>query len=149
MTRSRIYTKTGDDGTTGLLHGGRVSKGDELVDAYGDIDESVARQLRPVFVVPGTTLASAMPDLGRDVVRRAERRAVRALVSGDPVSDEALRYLNRLSDLQFVLARHAAPARRRWGGGATWRLWTRGRSSRSAMSRSTPSWRPWRTWPTT
>ena len=42
VTRSRIYTKTGDDGTTGLLHGGRVSKGDELVDAYGDIDEAVA-----------------------------------------------------------------------------------------------------------
>ena len=42
MTRSRIYTKTGDDGTTGLLYGGRVSKGDELVDAYGDIDEAVA-----------------------------------------------------------------------------------------------------------
>ena len=42
MTGSRIYTKTGDDGTTGLLHGGRVSKGDELVDAYGDIDEAVA-----------------------------------------------------------------------------------------------------------
>lgn len=42
MTRSRIYTKTGDDGTTGLLYGGRVPKGDELVDAYGDIDEAVA-----------------------------------------------------------------------------------------------------------
>ena len=42
VTRSRIYTKTGDDGTTGLLYGGRVSKGDELVDAYGDIDEAVA-----------------------------------------------------------------------------------------------------------
>jgi cob(I)alamin adenosyltransferase len=42
MTESRIYTKTGDDGTTGLLYGGRVSKGDELVDAYGDIDEAVA-----------------------------------------------------------------------------------------------------------
>lgn len=42
MTGSRIYTKTGDDGTTGQLYGGRVSKGDELVDAYGDIDEAVA-----------------------------------------------------------------------------------------------------------
>jgi cob(I)alamin adenosyltransferase len=42
MTRSRIYTKTGDDGTTGLLYGDRVSKGDELVGAYGDINEAVA-----------------------------------------------------------------------------------------------------------
>ncbi|MGH3216557.1 MAG: cob(I)yrinic acid a,c-diamide adenosyltransferase [Trebonia sp.] len=175
MTASRIYTKTGDDGTTGLLYGGRVSKGDELVDAYGDIDEAVAvlgaaraagleprlsgmvlrlqrelfavaadlaasprqrrrlvpgislvtaemtdvveqqidalvaeRPLRPVFVVPGTTLTGAMLDIGRAVVRRAERHAVRVSVSGHPVSDEALRYLNRLSDLLFILARHAA-----------------------------------------
>lgn len=39
---TKIYTKTGDDGTTGLLFGGRVSKADTLVDAYGDIDEAVA-----------------------------------------------------------------------------------------------------------
>ena len=37
-----VYTRTGDDGTTGLLHGGRVSKGGELIDALGDIDEAVA-----------------------------------------------------------------------------------------------------------
>jgi cob(I)alamin adenosyltransferase len=175
MTRSRIYTKTGDDGTTGLLYGGRVSKGDELVDAYGDIDEAVAalgaaraagleprlagivlrlqremfaaaadlaaslrqrrrlvpgislvtaemtagveqiiddlvaeRPLRPVFVVPGATQASAMLDLARAVVRRAERHAVRARACGRPVAEEVLHYLNRLSDLLFVLARHAA-----------------------------------------
>jgi cob(I)alamin adenosyltransferase len=39
---TKIYTKTGDDGTTGLLFGGRVSKADTLVDAFGDIDEAVA-----------------------------------------------------------------------------------------------------------
>lgn len=39
---TKIYTKTGDDGSTGLLFGGRVSKGDALVDAYGDIDEAVS-----------------------------------------------------------------------------------------------------------
>jgi len=39
---TKIYTKTGDDGTTGLLFGGRVSKGDTLVDAYGDVDEAVS-----------------------------------------------------------------------------------------------------------
>ena len=175
MTRSRIYTKTGDDGTTGLLYGGRVSKGDELVEAYGDVDEAVAalgaaragdleprlselvfrlqrelfavaadlaasprqrnrlvpgtslvtadmtagleqaiddlaaeRPLRPVFVVPGATQSGALLDLARAVVRRAERHAVRASASGQHVSNEVLRYLNRLSDLLFVLARHAA-----------------------------------------
>lgn len=175
MTRSRIYTKTGDDGTTGLLYGSRVSKGDELVDAYGDVDEAVAalsaaraagleprlagivlrlqremfaaaadlaasprqrrrlvpgislitaemtagvelliddlvaeRPLRPVFVVPGATQSGALLDLARAVVRRAERHAVRARACGRPVSDEALRYLNRLPGLLFVLARHAA-----------------------------------------
>jgi cob(I)alamin adenosyltransferase len=39
---TKIYTKTGDDGTTGLLFGGRVSKADALVEAYGDIDEATA-----------------------------------------------------------------------------------------------------------
>lgn len=72
------------------------------------IDDLVAeRPLRPVFVVPGTTLAGTMLDLARAVVRRAERQAVRTRACGRPVSDEVLRYLNRLSDLLFVLARHA------------------------------------------
>ncbi|HET7046158.1 MAG TPA: cob(I)yrinic acid a,c-diamide adenosyltransferase [Gaiellaceae bacterium] len=39
---TKIYTKTGDDGTTGLLFGGRLSKADALVDAYGDVDEAVS-----------------------------------------------------------------------------------------------------------
>ena len=172
---SRIYTKTGDDGSTGLFLGGRVSKGDELVDAYGDVDETVAllgvaraacvqpqladlllrlqrelfvvaadlaanpdrrdrltsrvslvtpamisgleevidhlvteRPLRPVFVVPGATAAGAAIDHARTVARRAERHVVRAEGHGHAVSRDALRYLNRLSDLLFVLARHAA-----------------------------------------
>ena len=175
MSRSRIYTKTGDDGTTGLLYGGRVSKGDALVGACGDIDEAVAalgaarasgmdprlseivlrlqrqlftvaadlaasprhrrslvpgisvvtadmtagveqiidalvseRPLRPVFVVPGATQSGALLDLGRAVVRRAERHTIQARTCNRPVSDEVLHYLNRLSDLLFVLARHAA-----------------------------------------
>lgn len=172
---SRIYTRTGDDGSTGLLYGGRLSKGDELVDAYGAIDEAVAalgmaraaatdpelsdlllrlqrelfvaaadlavnprhrdrltagrslvtpemtadlerlidslvheRPLRPVFVVPGATPTGAALDLARTVVRRAERHAVRARAAGHTVSADVLGYLNRLSDLLFVLARHAA-----------------------------------------
>ena len=61
-----------------------------------------------MFVGPGATRSGAMLDLARAVVRRAERHAVRAQAGGRPVGDEVLRYLNRLSDLLFVLARHAA-----------------------------------------
>ena len=171
----RIYTKTGDDGTTGLLYGGRVAKSDALVDAYGDIDETVAalgvaragcpdralsesllrlqrdlfvvaadlaanpRQrhrlvpgqscvtaemvdalersidalvaehpLRPVFVVPGSTATEAALDLARAVARRAERHIIAATGAGRPVNDEVVHYLNRLSDLLYVLAREAA-----------------------------------------
>jgi cob(I)alamin adenosyltransferase len=172
---SRIYTRTGDDGTTGQFLGGRVSKADPLVDACGDVDEAVAllgvaragcadtepadlllrlqrelfvvgadlathpqrrhhltdgvsrvtpvmvadlealidrlvteRPLRPVFVVPGATPLSAAVDHARTVVRRAERHAVGAREGGRTVSATALEYLNRLSDLLFVLARRAA-----------------------------------------
>lgn len=172
---TKIYTKTGDDGTTGLLFGGRVSKADALVDAYGDVDEAVSalgvaraagddgelgalllrlqrdlfvvaadlaanprrreqleprisrvnrqlvdeleqtidrlvaeRPLRPVFVVPGANPVSAALDLARAVLRRAERHAVRAAGEGHEVSPLVIAYLNRLGDLLFVLARHAA-----------------------------------------
>ena len=172
---TKIYTKTGDDGTTGLLFGGRVSKADALVDAYGDLDEAVSalgvaraacaepelaalllrlqrelfvaaadlaanprrrdrlepgvsrvdpqqvdgleveidrlvaeRPLRPVFVVPGATAASAAIDLARSVLRRAERHAVRAAGEGHEVSPHVVAYLNRLGDLLYVLARRAA-----------------------------------------
>jgi cob(I)alamin adenosyltransferase len=172
----RIYTKTGDDGTTGLLHGGRVSKAAAATEAYGTVDEAVAalgvaraacrdaaleeeilglqrelfvvgadlaanperrsrlepgvslvtdemvralerridtrvaeRPLPEAFVVPGANPVSAALDLARSVTRRAERRVV-ALRGADPAAggDAVLRYLNRLSDLLFVLARWAA-----------------------------------------
>jgi cob(I)alamin adenosyltransferase len=172
---SRVYTKTGDDGTTGLLFGGRTSKAEALVDALGDIDEAVSalgvaraccpdagraelllrvqrelfvvaadlaanpshrkhlkprislampemvseveqtiddltreRPLRPVFLVPGTNPQEASIDLARTVVRRAERHTVQAKLVGHLVTDEVLHYLNRLSDLLFVLGRDAA-----------------------------------------
>lgn len=174
---NKIYTKTGDDGSTGLLFGGRVSKADALVEAYGDVDEAVSalgvaraacsdpqlaallldlqrnlfvaaadlaanprrrdrlepgvslveatqvdeleqaidrlvaeQPLRPVFVVPGTSPASASLDLARSVLRRAERHAVRAAGEGHPVSPLVIALLNRLSDLLYVLARRAAGA---------------------------------------
>ncbi len=171
----RIYTKTGDDGTTGLLYGGRASKADPAVEAYGAVDEAVAamglaralagegearslllrlqRELFVVgadlatnpnqrhkltpgvslveapmveqlealidrmveahplpqeFVVPGATPVSAALDVARTLVRRAERRSVELRDSGGAVSDALLHYLNRLSDLLFVLARWQA-----------------------------------------
>ena len=171
----RIYTKTGDDGTTGLLYGGRISKADLAAEAYGTVDEAVAdlglarahapdpearriileiqrdlfvvgadlatnpgeraklkpgvslatsqmaERLEPLiddlverhplpehFIVPGANPASAALDAARSTVRRAERRAVALREAGREVNPEALRYLNRLSDLIFVLARWQA-----------------------------------------
>jgi len=73
------------------------------------IDEVTAvRPLRPVFIVPGTNPQEAAIDLARTVVRRAERHTVRTRLAGHSVSDDVLHYLNRLSDLLFVLARDAA-----------------------------------------
>ncbi len=171
----RIYTKTGDDGTTGLLYGGRVSKADQATEAYGTTDEAVAalgvarslcddetmradiltlqrelfvvgadlatnpterkklsaevslvtegmvrrlerriddlvavRPLPEAFIVPGTNPGSAALDVARGVVRRAERRVVDLEETGREVNPEIRRYLNRLSDLIFVLARWQA-----------------------------------------
>ncbi|TAM43861.1 MAG: cob(I)yrinic acid a,c-diamide adenosyltransferase [Burkholderiaceae bacterium] len=178
MSESRIYTKLGDDGSTGLLYGGRTSKADPLIDTLGSLDETVStlglarasatgqtlaaqilrvqrdlfvvaadlaanahardrlvpevslvtaamaariesliddligrRPLRPVFVVPGANLTSAALDLARTTVRRAERRLVACLSRPDfrqRANPHVLTYLNRASDLLYVLARHAA-----------------------------------------
>jgi cob(I)alamin adenosyltransferase len=173
----RIYTKTGDDGTTGLLYGGRVAKDDLVTEAYGTTDEAVAalglaraltadptlagdlltlqrelfvvgadlaaapdararlepevslvtdtmvarlehriddlverRPLPDAFVVPGANPASAALDVARSVVRRAERHVVALGSAGRTANPEVRRYLNRLSDLLFVLARWEAGA---------------------------------------
>lgn len=170
-----IYTKTGDDGSTGLLFGGRVSKADPLIGICGTLDEAVAalglaraastdpqlraaildcqrglfvaaadlaanpnarerltpgvslltpemtatleqtidrlvaeHPLRPVFVVAGATLNSAALDLARTVLRRAERLIVAARETGTPIAEHVLAYVNRASDLLYVLARSAA-----------------------------------------
>ena len=171
----RIYTKTGDDGTTGLLYGGRISKDDLVTEAYGTTDEAVAalglaralaeddrvirivfevqrelfvvgadlaanpaerekltggvslvtpemterlesiidelvteRPLPAFFVVPGANPASAALDIARSIVRRAERGVVALERAERAVNAEVGRYLNRLSDLLFVLARRQA-----------------------------------------
>ena len=176
---SKIYTRTGDDGTTGLGDGQRVSKNDARVEAYGTVDElnsavgvllavpalpeNVSRCLIEVqhelfdlggelcipghlmikaghvarlesqldafneplpplkdFILPGGGPAAAACHLARAIARRAERR-VWALVQveGDAINAEAPRYLNRLSDLLFVMAR--VLARHEQGTEVLWR----------------------------
>jgi cob(I)alamin adenosyltransferase len=165
----KIYTRTGDDGTTGLFGGGRTRKDAPRVAAYGSVDEANAAlglarsylddveldrtlatlqrslfdvgadlatpadaparshlrlvtdedvatlealidrfegELEPLkqFILPGGHAASAALHLARSVVRRAEREVV-ALSADEDVNVVVGRYLNRLSDLVFVLAR--------------------------------------------
>ena len=74
------------------------------------------------FILPGGTPAAAALHLARTVARRAEREAVRLVEAGESVSGPAMRYLNRLSDLLFVAARHANDRGRAevfWQSGAT------------------------------
>jgi cob(I)alamin adenosyltransferase len=164
---SKIYTKTGDDGTTGLGDGTRVAKDSARVAAYGTVDElnssigivlaqeipapirealtqiqhdlfdlggelcipgmamvheaDVERleqtldgfnaDLPPLkdFILPGGGMAAACCHLSRTVCRRAEREVV-TLSRSETVRPEAVRYLNRLSDLLFVLSRVLARA---------------------------------------
>src|SRR3569832_1559447 len=132
---SKIYTRTGDEGTTGLGDGTRVPKDNARVEAFGDVDElnsalgvllahTLPEALRaPLvriqhdlfevggelphlkeFILPGGGPAAAACHLVRAVCRRAERRVV-TLARGTEVNPQALIYLNRLSDLLFVLAR--------------------------------------------
>ena len=70
--------------------------------------DGINAKLKPLdsFVLPGGTALAVYLHLGRTVVRRAER-LVAALAKAEPINAEALKYLNRLSDHLFVLARHA------------------------------------------
>ena len=160
---SKIYTRTGDDGSTGLGDGTRVEKNCPRVEAYGTVDEAnsaigvvlahthlpeaIRKCLLEVqhdlfdlggelcipghaaienefierleqtldsfnedlprlkdFILPGGGPAAAACHLARTIVRRAERRVL-TLQQSEPVRTEVLRYLNRLSDLLFVIAR--------------------------------------------
>ncbi len=196
---TKIYTRTGDDGTTGLGTGARVPKADPRVEAYGTVDEANAflgqailacrmpaptsdahtnvldriatvlercqhdlfdvgadlcvpmeqgekpgqrlrvtsdqtARLEPIidefneplatltsFVLPGGSPAAAALHVARTVVRRAERLAV-ALHQVQPTTTnlETVRYLNRLSDLLFVLARAANDPAAGGGGDVLW-----------------------------
>lgn len=178
---TKIVTRTGDAGTTGLGDGSRVGKGSRRIDAIGEVDElnsalgvllceslpedigtalqsiqhdlfdlggelclpgmeviqdaQVARLeqlaegfnagLPPLkdFILPGGTRAAALTHLCRTVCRRAERTVVR-LAAEEPVSNAARRYLNRLSDLLFILGRALNRA-----GGRDDVLWQKGKNA--------------------
>ena len=172
---TKVYTRTGDEGSTGLGGGQRVAKDAPRIEAYGTVDELnsvlglvLARQVSPEiaeplarvqndlfhlgsdlcvreedkekmpvprieerhvaaleklidslsadlpplenFVLPGGAPGSARLHLARTVCRRAERRIV-TLAAEEPIGDWVLRYLNRLSDLLFVMARWENRAR--------------------------------------
>jgi cob(I)alamin adenosyltransferase len=165
---SKIYTRTGDDGTTGLGDGSRTPKDSLRVEAYGTVDEAnsaiglvLAHDAVPddvrvclteaqhdlfelggelcipghsavtqafidrlendldklnedlprlkEFILPGGGPAAAACHLARTITRRAERR-VFTLSQTEDVRPEAIKYLNRLSDLLFVIARVLARA---------------------------------------
>jgi len=165
---SKIYTRTGDDGTTGLGDGSRTAKDSLRVTAYGTVDElnsaigmtlacegidaavrdalvQIQHELfdlggelcipgmamiQPAdidrlehvldgfnadlpalkdFILPGGGMAAASCHLARTICRRAERDVV-ALGREETIRPEAMRYLNRLSDLLFVMARVLARA---------------------------------------
>lgn len=178
---SKIYTRTGDDGSTGLGDGSRVAKDNVRVEAYGTVDELNAclgmlraqmepdhaeqtllgdiqhdlfdlggelcipgytllrdgqvelleaaidrlnEKLPPLkdFILPGGNRSAAAAHLARTVCRRAERRSYSLTHDEDNVRGLPLRYLNRLSDYLFVLARTLA---REHGDGEV--LWNRQR----------------------
>lgn len=184
---SRIVTRTGDDGTTGLADGTRVPKDSARIEACGAVDElnsaigvllsaatlpaalpallldiqhdlfdlggelaipgsvlirapqvekleAAVEQwnaaLPPLreFVLPGGSVAAAACHMARSICRRAERRCW-ALTRAEPLGPHALHYLNRLSDLLFVLARVLAR-----GAGGTEVLWRRERGAPAAGS---------------
>jgi cob(I)alamin adenosyltransferase len=167
---TKVYTRTGDNGTTGLGAGGRVAKDSPRIEAYGTVDElnsqiglvlasgvndDIAAALRSIqndlfhlgsdlcvpeeekerrpvpsieerhvagleslmdrlseelpplenFVLPGGTPGAAQLHVARTVCRRAERLVV-ALARREPVGPHTVKYLNRLSDALFVMARH-------------------------------------------
>ena len=100
MRITKVYTRTGDTGETSLATGERVSKASLRVCAYGDVDELNSFLGLARCRITG----AALLHVARAVARRAERTTVH-LAKAETINPHALVYLNRLSDLLFVLAR--------------------------------------------
>jgi cob(I)alamin adenosyltransferase len=178
---SKIITRTGDAGTTGLGDGSRTTKDSLRIDSIGEVDElnsslglllceEIPEQVRAAlldiqhdlfdlggelcmpgmnfikdaqvarleeladifntdlpmlkeFILPGGTRAAALAHLSRTICRRTERSMVR-LNNAEPLSDTARRYVNRLSDLLFILGRVLNRA-----GGRGDVLWQKGKNA--------------------
>ena len=114
---SKIYTRTGDSGTTGHGDRSRTTKHSLHITTITDVDaprvadleqhiDAFNAELEPLkdFILPGGTRAAALTHLARAICRRAER-AVVSLAGQENVSEASRQYLNRLSDLLFVLGR--------------------------------------------
>lgn len=80
----------------------------EHVKRLEEVEEKLKQEVEipNKFVIPGDTLDGAALDLARTIIRRAERKAVKLLHDGVIENSEVVRYLNRLSDLVFILARY-------------------------------------------
>src|SRR5436190_1832679 len=114
-----ISTTRGDGGETGLAGGIRVSKASRRVNAYGNVDELNAalgfarsicddadiRDVLADWSISGELTTAAAFDVARTVCRRAERGVVRLAESGEAIPPATLAYLNRLSDLLWIMAR--------------------------------------------
>ncbi|HZS47923.1 MAG TPA: cob(I)yrinic acid a,c-diamide adenosyltransferase [Blastocatellia bacterium] len=165
MRITRVYTRKGDKGKTGLVDGSRVSKASPRVEAYGDVDElnsylgliraeqkdpeiedilrkvqndlfivgadlaspmtievpriekpfidrlekitdKLLKELEPLkeFILPGGSTVGSNMHVARCIARRAERRAVE-LAEAEEINPQVVAYINRLSDMLFVMAR--------------------------------------------
>lgn len=80
----------------------------EHVKRLEEVEDTLKREVEipNKFIIPGDTLDGAALDLARTIIRRAERMAVKLLHDGVIQNNEVVRYLNRLSDLIFILARY-------------------------------------------
>ena len=86
---------------------GRMVKPEMVQRLENLIDDFAARiEIPHEFIIPGACASSAALDIARTVIRRAERRAVTLKEAGHLANEEVLKYLNRLSDLIFILARY-------------------------------------------
>jgi cob(I)alamin adenosyltransferase len=99
---------THNDKRSRLTDGVSRVTADMVTALESEIDDWTARDPMPAeFIVPGESEPGAALDLARSITRRAERRAVALAEAGDLPDSEVLRYLNRLADLLFVMARVA------------------------------------------
>ncbi|MBX3070546.1 MAG: cob(I)yrinic acid a,c-diamide adenosyltransferase [Thermomicrobiales bacterium] len=107
-----LYRIMADLAFTDDIRPAQYTLGEDRVAWLEEATDSLGAQvtLAPEFVIPGETVAGATADVARTVVRRAERDAVVLRDAGQPMNEQILRYLNRLSSLLFIVARASEAA---------------------------------------